>query len=491
MRPSTRRLAQLYCALLYNANLKGFIGGRIHTGASKALCVPGLNCYSCPGAVGACPLGALQNALAAAHHTAPWYMLGILLLYGVLLGRTVCGWLCPVGLVQELLHKLPTPKVRKSRLTRALSLFKYGVLSLLVVALPLAFGFVRGQALPAFCKFICPAGTFEGAGGLLVNPRNAGSFAQMGALFTNKFVLLVLIALAAVFYYRPFCRFLCPLGAVYGLFNRFALTGVKLDPGRCTGCGACVRACPMDVRSVGDRECISCGHCMDRCRQGALSLSCGPVTLKGPEGDAPQGRRRAARILWGLALLLLAFVLLRLGLPVSGAPEDAAPGAMSAAPGGLPLSAPASPGPDALPAGSGVGCVLPDFSTDLLGGGEFRLADARGQVVILNLWATFCAPCIEELPYYERLADAHPDVRILAIHSRAGAKKAEAFLADKGWDHLLFAADSRKKGLYDIVGGSEALPQTLVLNRRGEVIYNAQASVTYEQLEALYRQAAE
>ena len=143
MRPSTRRLAQLYCALLYNANLKGFIGGRIHTGASKALCVPGLNCYSCPGAVGACPLGALQHALAAAHHTAPWYMLGILLLYGVLLGRTVCGWLCPVGLVQELLHKLPTPKVRKSRLTRALSLFTYGVLAVLVVALPLAFGLIR------------------------------------------------------------------------------------------------------------------------------------------------------------------------------------------------------------------------------------------------------------------------------------------------------------------------------------------------------------
>ena len=487
MKPSTRRLAQLYCALLYNANLKGFIGGRIYTGASKALCVPGLNCYSCPGAVGACPLGALQNALAAAHHTAPWYMLGILLLYGVLLGRTVCGWLCPVGLVQELLHKLPTPKVRKSRLTRALSLFKYGVLAVLVVALPLAFGFVRGQALPAFCKFICPAGTFEGAGGLLVNPRNAGSFAQMGALFTNKFVLLVLIALAAVFCYRPFCRFLCPLGAIYGLFNRFALTGVKLDAARCTGCGACVRACPMDVRHGGDRECISCGHCMERCRQGALSLCCGPVTLKGPEGDAPQGRKRAVRILWGLALFVLAFTLLRLGLPAFGAPEEDPPVAAS----DVPLSAPASPGPDAPPAGSGVGCVLPDFSTDLLGGGEFRLADARGQVVILNLWATFCAPCIEELPYYERLAAAHPDVRILAIHSRAGAKKAEAFLAGKGWDHLLFAADSREKGLYDIVGGSEALPQTLVLNRRSEVIYNAQASVTYEQLEALYRQAAE
>ena len=107
--PSARRLAQLYAALLYNAHLKGFVRGEIFTGGTKALCVPGLNCYSCPGAVAACPLGALQNALAASGHRAGWYALGILLLFGVTLGRTVCGWLCPMGLIQELLHRIPTP----------------------------------------------------------------------------------------------------------------------------------------------------------------------------------------------------------------------------------------------------------------------------------------------------------------------------------------------------------------------------------------------
>ena len=79
-RPGTRRLVQLYAALLYNANLKGFITGRIYSGEGKAVCVPGFNCYSCPGAIASCPLGSLQNALNASGHTAPWYMLGILAL---------------------------------------------------------------------------------------------------------------------------------------------------------------------------------------------------------------------------------------------------------------------------------------------------------------------------------------------------------------------------------------------------------------------------
>jgi hypothetical protein len=70
-----------------------------------------------------------------------------------------------------------------------------------------------------------------------------------------------------------------------------------------------------------------------------------------------------------------------------------------------------------------------------------------------------------------------------------GAKKAEKFLSDKGWDHLSFAKDSKEKGLFDLVNGSEAMPQTIVLNPQGIVIYNAQAPVTYEQLEALYSQA--
>ncbi len=259
-RPSTRRLVQVYAALLYNANLKGFVEGEIYTGPVKNFCVPGLNCYSCPGAVGACPLGALQNALAASGNRAPYYLLGILLLFGLTLGRTICGWLCPLGLVQELLHKIPTPKIRKNRFTRALSYLKYLILVIFALGIPLYYS-LQHLPVPGFCKYICPAGTLEGAMALLANPVNAARFSMLNILFTRKFIIMVLILTACVFLYRAFCRFLCPLGAIYSLFSRVSLLGVKMNADKCTRCGRCVAECKMDVRSVGDRECIHCGEC--------------------------------------------------------------------------------------------------------------------------------------------------------------------------------------------------------------------------------------
>jgi polyferredoxin len=206
-RPTTRRLVQLYAALLHNAYIKGFIDGKIYEGKAKYLCVPGLNCYSCPGAVGSCPLGALQNALSSAGHRAGWYVLGMILLFGVVLGRTICGWLCPLGLIQELLHKIPTPKIRKNRVTAILSRLKYGFLAIFVLAVPLYYGLAKGLPLPAFCKYICPAGTLEGAAGHLANPGNASMYEMLGLLFTRKWVILVVIGLACVFCWRSFSVF--------------------------------------------------------------------------------------------------------------------------------------------------------------------------------------------------------------------------------------------------------------------------------------------
>lgn len=287
-RPTTRRLVQLYAALLSNAHLKGFVEGEIYTGPTKAVCVPGLNCYSCPAAVGACPLGALQNAIAASANRPAFYVVGLLLLFGLTLGRVVCGWLCPFGLIQELLHRVPTPKLRKGRATRALSWVKYGVLAVFVVVVPGVYA-LRRVPLPAFCKYICPAGTLEGAVGLLANPANADKFPMLGLLFTRKVIILVLTLTACAFIYRAFCRFLCPLGAIYGLFARIALLGVRVDERACTGCGRCVRACPVDVRRVGDRECVQCGLCVDACPERAIAIKAGRITLKGPELPAGKG----------------------------------------------------------------------------------------------------------------------------------------------------------------------------------------------------------
>lgn len=263
-----RRCIQAVSALLYNANLPGFAEGSIYQGKSKGICVPGLNCYSCPGAIAACPLGALQNALSNLPNKLPLYIIGFLLLVGVALGRVVCGFLCPFGLIQELLHKIPTPKLKKNRWTRGLSRLKYVILAVFVVLLPLWYVYARGMPVPAFCKYICPAGTLEG-GFFLVGMRKEYQ-ALVGALFHWKTVLCVAILATCIFVYRGFCRFLCPLGAIYSLFSRIALFSIRVDKDLCNGCGLCVKECPMDVRQVGDHECIHCGHCIPGCPKKAI-----------------------------------------------------------------------------------------------------------------------------------------------------------------------------------------------------------------------------
>lgn len=260
-----RKLTQLICAVLYNCHITGFAEGTIYQGDLKSICIPGLNCYSCPGAVFSCPLGSLQSALLSSKYRFPYYILGVLLLFGILLGRIICGFLCPFGLVQELLYRIPTKKLKKNVWTRRLSLLKYVILAVFVIGIPLVL------LTPGFCKYICPAGTLEGGIPLLLKNESLRQLA--GRLFQWKMLLLVLLLLSCVVIFRSFCRFLCPLGAFYGLFHRFSLFGMRIDEEKCNNCGACIRHCKMDVKKVGDAECIQCGECMESCSR--CALSCG------------------------------------------------------------------------------------------------------------------------------------------------------------------------------------------------------------------------
>ena len=263
-----RKVIQVLSALLYNANLAGFARGTLYTGGTKGLCVPGLNCHSCPGAVAACPLGGLQLALGNVSQKLPLYILGTLILFGVLLGRAVCAFLCPFGLVQELLHKIPSPKLRKSQATRWLSLGKYVMLVIFVIALPLYFLMANGVSAPAFCKYLCPMGTLQAGIPLVLTHESLRTVT--GALFRWRLFWLAVILLSSVFVYRFFCRFLCPLGAIYSLFNKVALFGIKVNTHRCTSCHACTRTCKLDAHKINDRECIRCGDCRSVCRHNAI-----------------------------------------------------------------------------------------------------------------------------------------------------------------------------------------------------------------------------
>ena len=265
-----RGVVQLVSALLHNANLPGFITGSIWQAQPKSVCVPVLNCYSCPGALGACPIGSLQSTLAGTALKFPFYVVGLLLLFALCLGRVICGWLCPFGLVQDLLYKIPSPKLRKNAFTQKLSLLKYAVAVIFVLLLPVYFWWQDGVGAPAFCKYICPAGTLEA--GLPLLALNANLRDGIGLLFGWKFLLMLVIFGACVFIYRPFCRFLCPLGAWYGLFNKLSVFGFTVDKAKCTGCNACVRFCKMDCQKVNDRECINCGECKKICPEGAINF---------------------------------------------------------------------------------------------------------------------------------------------------------------------------------------------------------------------------
>jgi len=272
-RISFQRVVQLVSAVLVNGYLIGFQKGKIFTGSSKALCVPVLNCYSCPGALGACPIGSIQFALGGIKRHFPFYILGLLMLFGIVLGRVVCGLLCPFGLVQDLLYKIPLPKIKvPKKIDKPARWLKYVVLLVFVILLPIFAVTKIGIAPPYFCKYICPAGTLGGGVPLMIADPMLRKLA--GMLFSWKMLVLVVILTASMLIHRPFCRYLCPLGAFYALFNRFSFFQMKLEPSKCVGCQKCEHTCPMAVevtKNINSTECIRCGKCKSVCPTGAIS----------------------------------------------------------------------------------------------------------------------------------------------------------------------------------------------------------------------------
>lgn len=276
-----RKLLQAIAFGCSNTHALNFKGGRLYTGKWKQFCNPGLNCYSCPAAGFACPIGALQAVNGSMRFSFSFYVTGLLLAFGILLGRAVCGWLCPFGLFQELVHKIPSPKLRLKK--RFLSI-KYVVLIVFVLILPVAATDYMGIGKPAFCQYICPAGTLEGGLSLLAVHESLRK--AVGTLFSLKMAILILTVIGCVFFYRFFCRILCPLGAIYGLFNKISIFHLEIDSHKCVGCGKCKEACKMEVDPVktpGSMECIRCGACVDACPTGAVCLGfsakCGKTLL--------------------------------------------------------------------------------------------------------------------------------------------------------------------------------------------------------------------
>ena len=261
------------------------------------VCVPGLNCYSCPAASGACPIGSFQAVVGSSKFRFSYYITGILILIGVLLGRFICGFLCPFGWFQELLHKIPTKKFSTKRL-RPLTYLKYIILVVMVFLLPLLLVNEIGLGDPYFCKYLCPQGVLEGA--IPLSLVNSGIRAALGTLFTWKLGILLTVIVLSILFFRPFCKWICPLGAFYALFNRISLLQIQVEEHRCVSCGKCAKACKMDVdvlKTPAHTECIRCGMCINACPTGALhfryGLGCAKKkALEAAEPEKPVGAEK-------------------------------------------------------------------------------------------------------------------------------------------------------------------------------------------------------
>ena len=266
---------QAAATLLTNIHLPNFFKGKIYQGNAKTVCVPGLNCYSCPAATGACPIGAFQAVVGSSKFSFSYYITGFLILLGVLLGRFICGFLCPFGWLQELLHKIPTKKFSTKKL-KPLTYLKYAVLLVMVVLLPVLVVNDVGMGNPFFCKYLCPQGVLEGA--IPLSLANSGIRAALGKLFTWKLSILLTVIVLSILFYRPFCKWLCPLGAFYALLNKVSLFQMKVDNDKCVSCGKCAKFFKMYVdvtKTPNHTECIRCGMCVNACPTGAVHFRYG------------------------------------------------------------------------------------------------------------------------------------------------------------------------------------------------------------------------
>ena len=517
MIPSKRRIAQLYAALLFNANLKGYVQGGMFVGDSKFICSPGINCYSCPGAIGTCPLGALQNSIG--NRSFMFYTFGIIMLMGIMLGRTICGWLCPFGLFQDLLYKIKTPKIGKSAVTRVFSYLKYVILAVFV------FLFSAVGLFPAFCKYICPAGILEGAFGLI--PQNDWQMLNgLGAQFAWKFILLVTIIVACIFLYRGFFRFICPMGAIYSLFNKFSFFGIKLNKDKCTHCGKCISKCKLDIKHVGDHECISCGECISVCPTKAISwkgpkISVAPNVIDVPAGASYLERKEIEKeqevenqrarkknikrgvIVLSIATVILAGVLIYFNVIKNDKLWEDLRGDTTET---TDTSEPEGP-----TVGTKVGNRLPSASLQSFDenglSAESIDPSKSGKVTVINFWGTWCQPCVKELPHFNDVATQYKDsVVFYAVHSDSGFDvvvnkeygTALEYVAKNYADsNMIFLRDtnsSKPTDNYFLTVTGEKLnpsyPWTIVINESGVITYSASGEMSAEALIAEIQKAS-
>ncbi|MHC4146027.1 MAG: 4Fe-4S binding protein [Planctomycetota bacterium] len=245
-------------------------GFRLHT-----VCSPVFHCYACPLATFACPIGIIAQF--SALHLFPFMAVGLLIAFGALFGSLICGWMCPFGFLQDLAAKVPIPKFDPPKLAGYL---RYVMLIGTVLAIPYLFG----EEHPLFVCRICPAGALEAAVPNMLGQAFAGE--QIAWPNAVKLIILILFLIAIFFMKRPWCRLLCPLGAIFSLFNRVSVFFLRLDADECTHCEQCHKLCEYGIepeKTPNNLDCVRCLECT-KCSPEALTLG----TIFEPTGQEQQ-----------------------------------------------------------------------------------------------------------------------------------------------------------------------------------------------------------
>ena len=246
-------------AILPNSYVQGILTASLYQGSLKGVCSPLLNCYACPSALFSCPIGTLQHFMVTGN--VPYYGLGTLSAVGATVGRMTCGTLCPFGFLQDLLHKFRAWKVSIPVWTRY---FRYAVLAGLVFIIP----YITHENW--FSK-LCPMGTL--IGGLPWVTMNVNVRSMIRALFWVKIAILLFFMTASTLVKRPFCRAICPLGAIFSLFNKSSFLQLAWNPDTCTRCGKCQKICPVDIRPDRNWTNPDCLRCLDCTRCPSIKLT--------------------------------------------------------------------------------------------------------------------------------------------------------------------------------------------------------------------------
>ncbi|MBT9165111.1 MAG: putative electron transport protein YccM [candidate division WS2 bacterium] len=137
---------------------------------------------------------------------------------------------------------------------------------ILVIIIP----YITGE--PWFSK-LCPLGMIQAGIPLTIIDQSLRSL--IGPLFYLKIIILVAVVAAGIVIERFWCRVICPLGAIFGLFNSTSLVKMKLNQQKCSDCGICVKICPAHIdigREANSLECIRCLKCSSKCKNITFDL---------------------------------------------------------------------------------------------------------------------------------------------------------------------------------------------------------------------------